>query len=123
IVSSARHGRVPAPRAGSRSTGRRPGARAISFTYANIAQVTDRPASSAPPRSPRMNSDRLIDVDIATAARLRTAATLLVRALRQTDHELTPSQSSVFGTINRHQPISISDLAAREHLSKAMVSR
>lgn len=59
-----------------------------------------------------------------TAAHLRATIAPLSRLLRQrVGGHLTPTQSTVLGSIVRHGPISISDLAAREQLSLPVVSK
>lgn len=55
------------------------------------------------------------------AASLRTTLIPLVRQLRQGD--FTPTQSSVIGTIDRLQPVTVGGLAAAEKLSLPVVSR
>lgn len=57
------------------------------------------------------------------AARLRASLIPLARQLSRPDGELTPTQLSVVGAVHRHQPITLGDLAARERLSPAMISR
>lgn len=58
------------------------------------------------------------------AAHLRATVAPLSRMLRQNSGgHLTPTQSSVLGSIVRHGPISISDLATREQLSLPVVSK
>ena len=63
----------------------------------------------------------LIDV----AGRLRTAIVPLFRRLRQqlADDSFTPTQLSVLGTIHRHGPLSLGDLALRERLSLPTISK
>lgn len=57
------------------------------------------------------------------AAVLRASVIPLSRALRSTDAGLTTTQLSVLGAIYRNQLISMGDLADRERLSPAMISR
>ena len=59
----------------------------------------------------------------AIAARLRAFSPPFARALRDTEEGMGPTESSVFGTILRHGPIMLSDLAARERLSAPTISR
>jgi DNA-binding MarR family transcriptional regulator len=62
------------------------------------------------------------DIDLQElAAALRTTLIPLARQLRQGD--FTPTQSSVIGTIDRLQPVTIGELAAAEKLSLPVVSR
>lgn len=60
---------------------------------------------------------------VELAAGLRATVIPLSRVLRTTDTRFTPTQLSVLGVIDRYQPISIGELAEREHLSPAMISR
>lgn len=61
-------------------------------------------------------------LDVAT--RLRTVAVPLYRALRQhTGGRLNATQGSVLGSVLRHGPIRLTDLAAKEQLSLPMASR
>lgn len=60
-------------------------------------------------------------VELATA--LRASVIPLGRALRSTDSELTPTQLSVLGAVYRNRLISMGELAEKERLSPAMVSR
>lgn len=57
------------------------------------------------------------------AARLRANLIPLSRQLSRPDGELTPTELSVLGAVHRHQPITLGELAARERLSPAMISR
>lgn len=58
------------------------------------------------------------------ASRLRLTVVPLARQLRQqTAEAFTPTQLSVIGTIHRHGPISLGDLAARERLSPPTISK
>ena len=67
------------------------------------------------------------DVDpqmVEWASRLRLAVMPLSRQLRQQATEaFTPTQLSVIGTIHRHGPVSLGDLAARERLSPPTISK
>lgn len=55
---------------------------------------------------------------------MRTTIVPLARALRQqTGGRLTATQGSLLGTVLRHGPLTISQLAAREQLSLPMVSK
>lgn len=58
------------------------------------------------------------------AAQLRSVVVPLARLLRQqTGGLLTATQGSVLGTVARHGPLNVSDLAAREQLSLPMISK
>lgn len=62
--------------------------------------------------------------DYEVAAQLRSVVVPLARSLRQqTGGELTATQSSVLGSVARHGPISLSELASREQLSLPMISK
>lgn len=62
--------------------------------------------------------------DLSTlAANIRERLMPLSRVLRRGDGTMTPTQLSVIGAIHRHGPISMGDLATREHLSRPMISR
>lgn len=57
-------------------------------------------------------------------ARLRVAIVLLVRQLRQhAVGSFTPTQLSVLGSIHRHGPLSLGDVAVHEHLSLPTISK
>ena len=59
-----------------------------------------------------------------SAAHLRQSVVTLARALRQETHgHFTPTQLSVFGSIYRHGPITLSALAARERLSAPTITK
>lgn len=63
------------------------------------------------------------DID-ALAARLRTVLGPLSRELRQqASGPLTATQISVLGSIHRHGPLSLGDVAAREQLSPPTISK
>lgn len=58
------------------------------------------------------------------AAQLRALIVPLARLLRQQSGDgLTPTQASALGTVLRHGPLSLSDLAATERLSLPMISK
>jgi DNA-binding MarR family transcriptional regulator len=58
------------------------------------------------------------------AAHVRTTVVPLARVLRQQiGGELTATQLSVLGSILRHGPVRMSDLAARERLSAPMITK
>ena len=57
------------------------------------------------------------------AARLRSAVVLLNRMLRQQTAGLTATQGSVLGSIVRHGPVRLSELADLERLSGPMISK
>lgn len=58
------------------------------------------------------------------AARLRSVVVPLNRMLRhQTGGDLTATQGSVLGTVYRHGPVGLTDLAERERLSAPMISK
>ena len=58
------------------------------------------------------------------AARLRLAVTRTARRLRQeAGGELSPSQSAALATIERHGPLTPSDLAAREQVRRPTTTR
>lgn len=57
------------------------------------------------------------------AAAIRASVMPLARELRRADDDFTPTQLSVLGAIHRNEPITLGDLAARERLSPAMISR
>lgn len=62
--------------------------------------------------------------DLELAGQLRSVVVPLARQLRQhAGGHLTATQSSVLGTVSRHGPISISELASRERLSLPMISK
>ncbi len=64
------------------------------------------------------------DDDLRLAERVRSVVVPLARALRQqTGGRLTATQASLLGTVLRHGPVTISELAAREQLSLPMVSK
>jgi DNA-binding MarR family transcriptional regulator len=70
--------------------------------------------------SKRASEEQLTDL----AARVRLAVVPLARQLRQqVDDGVTPTQLSVIGTIDRHGPISLGDLAALERLSPPMITK
>lgn len=60
-------------------------------------------------------------LELATA--LRASVIPLSRALRSTDTDLTPTRLSVLGAIYRNRLISMGELAEKERLSPAMVSK
>lgn len=68
---------------------------------------------------PQVRERSLIDL----AARLRANLIPLSRQVSRPDGGLTPTQLSVLGAVHRHQPITLGDLASRERLSPAMISR
>jgi DNA-binding MarR family transcriptional regulator len=58
------------------------------------------------------------------AARLRMAIVPLARQLRQqTGDDVTPTQLSFIGSIDRHGPLTLGELAARERVSPPMVTK
>lgn len=57
------------------------------------------------------------------AGRLRASVVPLSRQLRRVDGRFSQTQLSVIGTIDRHGPIALGDLAARERLSPPMITR
>jgi DNA-binding MarR family transcriptional regulator len=57
------------------------------------------------------------------AARLRSAVVPLHRMLRQQTAGLTATQGSVLGSISRHGPLRLSELADLERLSGPMISK
>jgi len=60
----------------------------------------------------------------ALAASMRLSVTRLARILRHQDGgDLTPSTTSALATINRHGPLTLGDLAAREHVSAPTITR
>jgi DNA-binding MarR family transcriptional regulator len=62
--------------------------------------------------------------DLELAARLRLSVTRLARRLRQeTGQELTPSQGSALATIERHGPITPSELASIERVQRPTATR
>lgn len=68
---------------------------------------------------PGHHDDALVEL----ASTLRATVIPLSRALRATDTGLTPTQLSVLGAINRNGPLSMGELADRQRLSPAMISR
>jgi DNA-binding MarR family transcriptional regulator len=68
----------------------------------------------------RTTSDSETDV----AARLRLAIARTARRLRQeAGEELSPSQTAALATIDRHGPLTPSELAAREGIQRPTVTR
>jgi DNA-binding MarR family transcriptional regulator len=64
-----------------------------------------------------------IEVD-SLAADVRLSVTRLGRILRQQDGgDLTPSTTSALATINRRGPMTLGELAAREHVAAPTVTR
>jgi len=58
------------------------------------------------------------------AETLRMSVTRLARILRQQDgSDLTPSTTSALAMINLHGPLTLGDLAAREHVSAPTITR
>lgn len=57
------------------------------------------------------------------AARLRSVVVLLNRTLRQQTAGLTATQASVLGSIVRHGPLRLTELAELERLSGPMISK
>jgi DNA-binding MarR family transcriptional regulator len=58
------------------------------------------------------------------AASVRLSVTRLGRILRQQDGgDLTPSTTSALAMVNRHGPLSLGELAAREHVAAPTVTR
>lgn len=57
------------------------------------------------------------------AARLRAVIVPLNRMLRQQTAGLTATQSSVLGSVHRHGPVRLTDLAELERLSGPMISK
>jgi DNA-binding MarR family transcriptional regulator len=63
-------------------------------------------------------------VDLELAARLRLAITRTARRLRQeAGEDLSPSQAAVLATLDRHGPLSPSELAAREQVKRPTATR
>src|SRR5262245_27162758 len=61
---------------------------------------------------------------VALAARVRISITRLARILRQQDAgDLTPSLSSALATVNPAGPLTLSVIAAREHVAAPTVTR
>jgi len=71
------------------------------------------------------STSRLAESDVdALATSMRLSITRLARILRHQDGgDLTPSTTSALATINRHGPLTLGDLAAREHVSAPTVTR
>jgi DNA-binding MarR family transcriptional regulator len=62
--------------------------------------------------------------DTDLAARLRLAIARTARRLRQeAGEELSPSQTAALATIDRHGPLTPSELAARERIQRPTVTR
>jgi len=83
--------------------------------------VTDR---DPPTTSTSTVAPPVADPVAELAARVRTTVVPLARVLRQQiGGELTATQLSVLGSIVRHGPIRMSDLATRERLSAGMITK
>lgn len=83
--------------------------------------ASDATSDTAPDSWPDTSSDT---APYDAAARLRSAVVPLTRMLRQqTGGRLTATQGSVLGSISRHGPIGLTDLAGREQLSAPMISK
>ena len=64
------------------------------------------------------------DTDLLLAARFRLAVTRLARRLRQQSGEgLTPSQTSALAAIERHAPLTPSELATIERVQRPTATR
>src|SRR5437588_10383529 len=62
--------------------------------------------------------------ELELAARLRLAVTRLARRLRQQSAEgLTPSQTSALSSVERHGPVTPSELAALERIQRPTATR
>jgi DNA-binding MarR family transcriptional regulator len=62
--------------------------------------------------------------DAATALRLRLAVMRLTRRMRgQSGSDLTPSQISALGSVERHGPLTLGELAALERIKPPSVTR
>ena len=72
-----------------------------------------------------MSTPHHVDPDITElAGRLRLASARLHRRLRQEAHTgLSPSQQSALGTIERHGPITLGDLAAAEVVAPPTITK
>lgn len=87
------------------------------------------PAGAGAPAHPSAaagaSAQDLAAQDLDVASRLRTTVGRLSRRLRRTrsGEQLTPSQHDVLGTIVRHGPVRLSDLAAAEGINPTMLSR
>lgn len=64
-----------------------------------------------------------LDTLMELSGALRATLLPLYRSMRAVDNKLTPTQWSVLGTIHRAAPITLSNLAAKENLSPATISR
>jgi DNA-binding MarR family transcriptional regulator len=61
---------------------------------------------------------------VETAARLRLLITRLARAMRQQDAgDLTPTLRAALATIDREGPLTLGDLAKREHVAPPSITR
>ena len=71
-----------------------------------------------------MISTESSDTDLLLAARFRLAVTRLARRLRQQSGEgLTPSQTSALAAIERHAPLTPSELATIERVQRPTATR
>ncbi len=70
------------------------------------------PAATLPP-----------EVDLALVARLRVAVARLNRQLRQQSGGLSPTLQSALVTIEKHGPLTLGDVAAREQVAPATVTK
>lgn len=85
--------------------------------------MIDRPTVSSSDSAVASSREHSAD-DTALAARLRAVLGPLARELRQqSSGPLTATQVSVLGTIHRHGPLTLGDVAARERLSPPMISK
>lgn len=69
------------------------------------------------------NPPRLSDVDLALVARVRVAVARLNRQLRQQSADLSPTVQSALVSIEQHGPLTLGDLAAREQIAPATVTK
>ena len=63
------------------------------------------------------------DADLALVARLRVAVARLNRQLRQQSGGLSPTLQSALVTIEKHGPLTLGDVAAREQVAPATVTK
>jgi DNA-binding MarR family transcriptional regulator len=69
-------------------------------------------------------NDRSTSNDLDLAARLRLSVTRTARRLRQeADADLTPSQMAALATIERHGPLTPSELATAERIQRPTATR
>jgi DNA-binding MarR family transcriptional regulator len=69
-------------------------------------------------------NDRSTSSDLDLAARLRLSVTRTARRLRQeADADLTPSQVAALAAIERHGPLTPSELATAERIQRPTVTR